>query len=123
MNSEVIQYRKSIINRSFWVAAGVAILLTVFGYKDYALGVVTGVFLSALNFFLLSKQILGLQEGGRRNFFLGSFFLRYALLGVALFYIVKSPHINVFGFLGGYFILQLNLFISTFLKRPKPKTV
>jgi len=118
MNNEVIKYRKSVINRSFLLGAGIAICLTLFQQKEYAVGVIVGVVVSGVNFFLLSKQILGLQQGTRRNFFLGSFLVRYVLLGVCLYYIVKTPTINVFGFLGGYLILQLNLFIASFLSRP-----
>jgi len=117
MNDEVLKFRKSIINRSFWIAAGLAIALSFFQSKDYALGILVGVFISAVNFFLLSKQILGMQQGMKRNVFIGSFLLRYALLGVCIYFVVQNSAINVFGFLIGFFILQLNIFLTTFLGR------
>ena len=114
---ELITYRKSIINRSFWIAAGFAIVASVINHKDYSLGIIIGVMVSAVNFLLLSFQVAKLTQGGKRNPFFGSFLMRYGLLAICLYAIMKYPQVNIFGFLIGYFILQLNLFIATFMKK------
>ena len=126
MGIEITIYRKAIINRSFWMAAGIAIVFVVLGQKSYALGIIIGVFIAAVNFFLLSLQVSKLAKGKRMGNVLGSFLIRYALLGVCIFLVMKQPMTNIFGFLIGYFVLQINIFISQFTtklnKSPKKET-
>jgi len=119
MSTELTNYRKSIINRSFWLAAGIAILFSLLHHKDYSLGILIGVGISALNFLALSLQVLGIAGKAKQNRFglVGAFLMRYGLLAVCVYFIVKVPQINVFGFLIGYCILQLNLFLQAFLSK------
>ncbi len=117
MNNELATYRKSIINRSFWLGAGLGILLVILGYKPYALGVIIGVFVAAINFFLLSLDVFRIAGGARKGSVLFSFLIRYILLGAAIYLVIRYPEANIFGFLIGYFILQANIFITSFLKR------
>lgn len=118
MNLEILNYRKSIVNRSFWLAAGVAIIFVCFGRKNYAAGIIAGVFLAGLNFSLLSFQVARFGEKMNRMVFISSFLFRYGLLAVGLYFTLRYPQrVNMFGFLIGYFLLQLNVYISSFLAK------
>lgn len=123
MNTELSKYRKSIIIRSLGLGAVVVIILAILGYKPYALGALIGVLVAVLNFSLLSFQVAGMSEKGLRVAFILTFLFRYALLGICIYAIVKTPHVNVFAFLGGFFILQLNIFIAPFINKNQPKAV
>jgi hypothetical protein len=111
------KFRRSVINRSFLTAAGLAVLLACLGRKDYALGILLGVLAGALNFWLLSFQILRFASSGARFRAVFSFLLRYGILALGLILVVGSRAVNVLGFLIGFFILQLHLYLSSFLSR------
>lgn len=116
---ELVIYRRTIINRSFWAAAGFALIASVLHHKDYGLGIVVGVLVAAVSFLLLSFQVAKLGRGAGRNSFLMTFLVRYGLVAIALFGISRFPQINIFGFLIGYLVLQFNLFIAAFTHRQK----
>jgi len=116
---ELFTYRRSILNRSFWLASGAALLAAGLHHKDYSLGIIAGVLISAVSFLLLSFQIAKLTRGAKRNGFMMTFLIRYGLVALALFGISRFPQVNIFGFLIGYLIVQFNLFIAAFLHRTK----
>ncbi len=116
---QLVLYRKTIINRSFWLAAGLAIGASVLHHKDYGLGIAVGVLVAAASFLLLSIQVAKLGRGAGRNSFLMTFLVRYGLVAIALFGIAQFPQVNIFGFLIGYLVLQINLFIAAFTHRQK----
>jgi hypothetical protein len=119
MNADIVTYRKSIINRSFWMAAGLAIILTLIGHKPFALGIIIGIFIGAVNFHLLSKQVSQIGLAHKKGKIVGSFLFRYALLGICIYFVVQAEAINIFGFLVGFLLLQANIFISSFIGRKK----
>jgi len=96
MSIELANYRKSIINRSLWIAAGVSIILSFLNHKDFALGILIGVGVSAVNFLLLSLQVARMSTVGKKAPFLFTFIIRYGLLALCLYFIVKTPQINIF---------------------------
>jgi hypothetical protein len=112
------------VKLSNWIILG---LLTgcswVLGSRDFALGVLVGGVLAALNFhamaYLLSATLAkapvqGDWQGAGRRAALAvavKYFIRFTILAVIMYVLVKNGWVNVFGLLVGLSTVVINLIV------------
>ena len=94
---------------------------------NWAIGVLLGVLIGMLNFYLLFQHLARIQNpisnaGSPKNPFLsawapaGLFFARYLFLAAIFFLIFKTHWIHFIGFILGFFLVHVNLGAASVIK-------
>lgn len=120
MNSS-FEVLKSTQRRIFkWVAGidAALILLSIFFLEDpkaFALGLIFGSAISALNFLELSntlKRAVQMQPPAAQRFAAFKYFIRYLVTGVAVYVAIRAPYINVLGTIVGLVLIKVIILVQ-----------
>jgi len=102
-------FRKKVITLSY--AAGFLASIACFSFKqDMSLGVLVGVTVGAVNFFFLEKQIELFTKNRKMYFVFLHYIIRYILLGLILYTLIKLSTMLFLGTVLGFFINQAVFF-------------
>ncbi len=131
MNSDFLNPRT--IKTTCWIVLAV---LTIFGWvwfgRELATGILVGGLLAVLNFHIMA-HVLGStlnrqwsdkeewQTAGRQavSFMTLKYILRFTILAVIIFFLVKNGWVNIFGLVVGLSTVVLTLFVLGILESQK----
>ena len=101
------------------VLSSLAVMIVVRGFRirRLLLGIVFGAIVSAINFWLLSRDFYQTRYGEPQqveHWLFVRFFLRYGAIAVALAVCLVNPRFHIIGFVIGFVAFQLAVFWSMF---------
>ena len=111
---EIIRYKNQVISISFIIFALGFIILVVTQTSAEYVGLLLGFIISAVNFHLLSIDVSKIGALGRRDYqsvLILRYFMRYGMIGLALFCAFKYE-LNIVAFIAGVFLVQIVLFFD-----------
>ena len=102
--------RNRVINRACGYAAVIAVIGLLID-RNFSLGLILGVVISVINFFLLARQVAGLAAGKKALVFgFFGYIIRYLFMGLALFAAIKIDLAAFFGCALGLFMVRLGIY-------------
>ena len=117
---EIASYRRRITGRS-WIIAGVlGAGFAIFGMWDWTVGLILGLCLGFINFFLLCRQTARLAvsniDQGKGRMIVGHW-ARYFLLGTVIFIVYKKDSVSFPAFLIGMMLIYAAIFLDAWMFR------
>jgi len=119
---EIISYRRRITGES-WIAAGVlGAGLAVFGLWNWTIGLLLGLCLGLVNFFLLCRQTARIQQTvldrAKGGMILGHW-ARFLLMGCVIYLVYRKETVSFPAFLAGLVLVYGVIFVDGFLRARK----
>ncbi|GEM_PF-7096507 len=112
---EIISYRRRITGKSWLFAGIIGALFALFGLWNWTLGLMLGLCIGMINFFLLCRQTSRLAhapvEKGKGMMIAGHW-LRYLLIGSVAFIVYKKSTVSFPAFLIGMMMVYAVIFID-----------
>jgi len=112
---EISSYRRRIIGKSWFVAGILGAILALCGLWNWTLGVIVGLSLGMINFILLCRQTVRLQnaalEKGKSFMILGHW-MRYLLMGLVVFLVYRKGSVSFPAFLIGLALVYVVIFFD-----------
>lgn len=112
--TNILNFR-SIFVSAFLVLVALTSASALFFSSNLALGVGTGGIISLVNFFWLHgilQRILGIEISSPARFAITRFILRFALTGIALYYILIYTDASIAGLFAGLSVVVITLVSS-----------
>lgn len=109
---------RSVTLRSLMLAASFGIVLSVAfrsGAPPYLIGLAFGTTLGLLNFRQLSatlEKAIRMTPSKAQTYVSVHYFIRFALMGVALYVAVSSPQIHVLGMVAGLMTVKIVIYLT-----------
>lgn len=117
--NNVVQFKNNIIRKSLCMAGIVCLALYLFADIRWIGGFGLGCVISMVNFHLLSLDISKMTSLGHtqfRSLLIIRFFLRYGMIGLAI-YVAFLHNLNIILFTVGLFMIQIMIIFDTFRGR------
>ncbi len=113
---EILQYKNKVIIRSFiFFALGFLVLAVTQTSAEY-IGLLLGFCIGAVNFHILAADVTKLGSLAQRDYqslLILRYFLRYGMIGLALFCAMKYD-LNLVAFIAGLFLVKINILSALF---------
>jgi len=111
------------IEFSNWIILAVIFFPSLFlaSYK-FALGILLGGFISIVNFYWMEKSLrgaFGKKAGSVKGSIMVKYFLRLALTGVVLYFLITNETVNVIGLVIGLSVVIINIITITIISLTK----
>ena len=119
--SDFHKFKSSIIAKSLLFFALVCIFFVVIKVKVNLIGLGLGYTVSLINFYLLAQDTVKIHSIDKRGFvslLIIRFFMRYGMIGLAMFAALKYE-LNIVIFIFGLFFVQLTLIADNFFQSRK----
>ena len=117
---EISSYRRIITGKTLIVAGVLGAIFALIGMWDWTLGIILGLSIGMINFFLLCRQTARLTNSPANNakgtMILGHW-MRYLLIGSVVYLVYKKSSISFPGFLVGMVLVYAVIFIDGIWKR------
>ncbi len=111
------------IEFSNWIILAVIFLPSLcFAPYKFALGILIGGFISIVNFYWMEKSLrgaFGKKTGSIKGFIMAKYFLRLALTGVILYFLITNETVNVIGLIIGLSVVIINIIAITIISLTK----
>jgi hypothetical protein len=94
----------------------------IFAPFKFALGILMGGFISIVNFHWMDRSLrsaFAINTGNVKGKIVGKYFLRLALTGVVLYFLIAYNTVDVFGLLIGLSLVIINIIINVFTNMTK----
>ena len=115
---EISSYRRRLVGIS-WIAGSVlATVAALIGHIDWTLGIVFGLSLGLLNFFLLCRQTAKLAQAADvteqkgKSFMVLGHWTRYIVMGAVIYLIYQKHSVSFPAFLAGLALVYVIIFID-----------
>lgn len=120
-----LQKRIELVN---WVTLCVCFILSlIFFSYNFALGVLLGGLISIINFYWLSRNLVKLfrrlsdnsEPGKLRQFLLFRYYIRLAITGLVLYFVITKLPVSVIGLVFGLSIVIIGIVLTVIIENVK----
>jgi hypothetical protein len=125
MVKTTLQKRIELVN---WVTLCVCFILSlIFFSYNFALGVLLGGLISIINFYWLSRNLVKLfrrlsdnsEPGKLRQFLLFRYYIRLAITGLVLYFVITKLPVSVIGLVFGLSIVIIGIVLTVIIENVK----